>query len=375
MISCLFFHPPNNRILYIKIISRPYVVDSLLQWTIDLLDTNIVAQNSHKKILLDPHRKQQSDFVFVSHAHTDHLYSKKDGYLTSVTLASKETSRIARERGYSLGDIVHEHPGFELLNSGHILGSKGLVIDDEVYYTGDLSTRSRSFMQPAVLPQIETLIIESTFGRPEYVFPAIAELVHSANKLISDCYNRGSPVVLMGYQLGKAQLLTELFRHWEPMYVYDSIDRINCVYRDLGVDLKQASSFQEAECAGKIKKGRPWILISPLTHGRSKFIRNLKIKYDAITVGFSGWAVNSRYKYMMGLDYAFPMSDHCDFTELLAAVNKCKPKKIYTFHGFAREFATTLVNRGFEAYPLERNTNTKKAYSNPIENSRLDSYL
>jgi Cft2 family RNA processing exonuclease len=69
------------------------------------------------------------------------------------------------------------------------------------------------------------------------------------------------------------------------------------------------------------------------------------------------------------------MSDHCDFTELLAAVNKCKPKKIYTFHGFARDFATILVNRGFEAYPLERNTNTKKAYSNPIENSRLDSYL
>lgn len=334
-----------------------------------------MAKNSYKKILLDPHKRQQSDFVFVSHAHTDHLYSKKYGYQTSVTLASKETSRIARERGYSLGDIVQEHAGFELLNTGHILGSKGLVIDDEVYYTGDLSTRSRSFMQPAVLPQIETLIIESTFGQPEYIFPAIAELVHSVNKIISDCYDRGVPVVLMGYQLGKAQLLTQLFRHWEPMYVYDSIDRINSVYRDLGVDLKQASSFQEAEKAGTIKKGIPWILICPLTSGRSKFVRDLKIKYDAITIGFSGWAVKSRYKYMMGLDYAFPLSDHCDFAELLAAVNKCKPKKIYTFHGFAREFATTLKIMGFEAHALVKNTNTKKKYSSPTTNSRLDSFL
>ncbi|HEY7570950.1 MAG TPA: hypothetical protein VH796_06250 [Nitrososphaeraceae archaeon] len=340
-----------------------------------MFDTNIVARNSHKTILLDPHRKQQSDFVFVSHAHTDHLYSKKGGYLTSVTLASKETSRIARERGYSLGDIIQEHSGFELLHSGHILGSKGLVIDEEIFYTGDLSTRSRSFMQPAVLPQIETLIIESTFGRPEYMFPAISEIVHSANKIISDCYNRGIPVVLMGYQLGKAQLLTELFRHWEPMYVYDSIDRINCVYRDLGIDLKQASTFQGAEKAGKIKKGIPWILISPLTHGRSKFVRELKIRYNAITIGFSGWAVNSRYKYMMGLDYALPMSDHCDFTELLAVVNKCKPKKIYTFHGFAREFATILKNMGFEAYALVKSTNVKAAHSNPMGNSRLDPYL
>jgi putative mRNA 3-end processing factor len=159
------------------------------------------------------------------------------------------------------------------------------------------------------------------------------------------------------------------------MYVYDSIDRINCVYRDLGIDLKQVSTFQGAEKAGKIKKGIPWILISPLTHGRSKFVRELKIRYNAITIGFSGWAVNSRYKYMMGLDYALPMSDHCDFTELLAVVNKCKPKKIYTFHGFAREFATILKNMGFEAYALVKSTNVKAAHSNPMGNSRLDPYL
>ena len=334
-----------------------------------------MAQNDHKKILLDPHSKMRSDFAFVSHAHTDHLYNSKDGYAASVTLASKETFLIATERGYSLGDIVHEHPGFELLNSGHILGSKGLVIDDEIYYTGDLSTRSRYFMQPAVLPQIETLIIESTFGRPEYIFPDLRELVHTANSIISGCYDRGIPVVLMGYQLGKAQLLTQIFRHWEPMYIYDSIHRINLIYSKLGIDLKEVCTFQEAERTGKIKKGVPWVLISPLTHGNSKFVRNLKRKYNAITIGFSGWAVNKRYRYMMGLDYALPMSDHCDFNELLAVVNKCRPKRIYTFHGFAREFATTLKKMGFEADALHKSTDKIKADPDQSMNSRLDSYL
>ena len=346
-----------------------------MRWTIDLINTNIVAHNSQKKILLDPHRKTNSDFVFVSHAHTDHLHKTNGGCFTSLTLTSKETSIIAKERGYSLGDIVEEHPGFMLLNSGHILGSKGLVIDDEIYYTGDLSTRSRSFMRPAVLPQIETLIIESTFGRPEYIFPDLTKLVHMANMIISDCYDRGIPVVLMGYQVGKAQILTQLFEHWEPMYVYDSIHRINCLYRDLGVDLKEGKNFQDAERNGKIRKGLPWILISPLTHGRSNFVRNLKTKYNAITIGFSGWAVKKGYKYMMGLDYALPMSDHCDFSELLAVVKKCQPKQVYTFHGFAAEFATTLNTMGFEAYALQKVTDPKGTRSSQFRDSKLDFFL
>jgi putative mRNA 3-end processing factor len=335
----------------------------------------MVAQDGHKKILLDPNRKTISDFVFVSHAHTDHLHRTNNEDIRSVTLTSKETFLIATERGYSLGDIAEEHPGFELLHSGHILGSKGLLIDNELYYTGDLSTRSRSFMRPAILPHADTLIIESTFGRPEYVFPEISSLVQLVNKIISECYDRGIPVVLMGYQLGKAQLLTQLFEHWEPMYIYDSVHRINSLYRALGVKLKESSTFLDAERKGKIRKGLPWLLIAPLMNHKNKFIRSLKDRYNAITIGFSGWAVNKRYKFMMGLDYALPMSDHCDFRELLIVVEKVQPKKVYTFHGFAAEFATTLNAMGFEASALQKATNQKRSSSGHVKNSKLDPFL
>jgi putative mRNA 3-end processing factor len=52
---------------------------------------------------------------------------------------------------------------------------------------------------------------------------------------------------------------------------------------------------------------------------------------------------------MMNLDYAIPFSDHCDHSELLEVVKKCNPSKIYTFHGFDKEFANNLVNMGYDA--------------------------
>jgi putative mRNA 3-end processing factor len=60
---------------------------------------------------------------------------------------------------------------------------------------------------------------------------------------------------------------------------------------------------------------------------------------------------------MMGIDYALPMSDHCDYNELIQVVKKCNPKNIFTIHGFAHEFARILNNMGYNANPLENHTN------------------
>ena len=64
---------------------------------------------------------------------------------------------------------------------------------------------------PAHVPSADILIIESTFGRPEYIFPGVAEIIHKTNRIISEMYNLGVPVLLMGYPLGKAQLLGCIF--------------------------------------------------------------------------------------------------------------------------------------------------------------------
>jgi putative mRNA 3-end processing factor len=341
----------------------------------------ILINSSGKKISLDPRKATHCDMIFVSHAHTDHLYKKcggKNDSLKSKTLASRETSIIAEARGYGLSDSQEEHDGFKLIDTGHILGSKGLLVNrDEIYYTGDISIKERAFMRPALIPQAQTLIIESTFGRPEYIFPDLREVIHNTNKIISEMYDKGIPVLLMGYPLGKAQLLTELFSHWDPLYVYDAVYDMNSIYSKLGVRLKHTIKHSTAEDRSLLSKNKPWIMISPLFHGRNGFVKRMKERYGAVTIGFSGWAVSTNYKCMMGLDYTFPMSDHCDYKDLVQVVRKCNPKKVYTFHGFTIDFAKNLRKLGFDADPLLgkhqiTKSNPKNTYS---VISSLDNYM
>jgi Cft2 family RNA processing exonuclease len=51
----------------------------------------------------------------------------------------------------------------------------------------------------------------------------------------------------------------------------------------------------------------------------------------------------------MGVDAAFPWSDHADYPGLLELVERVQPKRVYNVHGFAREFAQTLRSRGLDA--------------------------
>ncbi|HEY5631322.1 MAG TPA: hypothetical protein VIR31_04280, partial [Nitrososphaeraceae archaeon] len=153
----------------------------------------IMVEIDGKTVSLDPKRfNHHSDFTFISHAHTDHLCKKNPTTENNCKiLVSKATSLIAQARGYRLNDVTEVCDGFQLINTGHILGSRGLLIGNELYYTGDISIRERSFMKPADIPSAHTLIIESTFGRPEYVFPNLLEIIHKTNGIISEMYNLG----------------------------------------------------------------------------------------------------------------------------------------------------------------------------------------
>ena len=340
--------------------------------SVTLSECGIIVYNRGKKILLDPKRLVPSDYIFVSHAHIDHLHRKSSDCMVGKILASKATSLIANARGYAINNVHEECDGFQLIDTGHILGSKGLLMDLDLYYTGDISIRERAFMKPAALPKVHTLIIESTFGNPKYIFPSIDDVIHKTNKIISEMYDKGIPVILMGYPLGKAQLLTEFFGHWDPVYIHDAIHKMNFVYKELGIPLKSAVKFSTAERQGLLAK-KPWVMISPLTHGRSDFITNMKEKYDAITIGFSGWAIDTRHKFMMGLDHMMPFSDHCDYRELVDVVKKCNPKKIITFHGFSVDFAKVLRRLGFDAESI--NDITLRDKRKPLSDNTLDKYI
>lgn len=309
----------------------------------------IISSCDGIKVHLDPKKGSDNGITFVSHAHIDHLHRHCGG----MVLTSKQTSEIARVRGFTIGNYREEYENFSMIDAGHILGAKGLLFGDGIFYTGDISIRERAFMKGAKVPKCKILITECTFGMPEYVFPKIEDTVKRVNEIISDSYSRGKPVILLGYELGKAQILSHLFSHWEPYY-HDSVKRVNDVYREFGVNLLDSPGHSEAERSGLLER-KPWLMIAPNLSGKNAFVRHMKSKYDAITIGFSGWAQSTRFAFARQHDYSIPLSDHCDYNELLRLVKECNPEKIYTVHGFVEEFAADLVRMGYDAQPLAEN--------------------
>lgn len=296
-------------------------------------------------VRLDP--KWATDEInFVSHAHSDHLPSKNGGRI----LASIETSKIANLRGIQFENHTEHIENFDLFDAGHILGAKALLVDD-VFYTGDICTRDRGFLKGAKIPKCKTLITECTFGSPEFVFPKTESILKQVNQIISDLYSRGIPVLLLGYQLGKAQTITQLFQHWEPLYFHDSVKAMNELHNVFGIPLKSGLGHTEAEKNGLLDK-KPWVMVAPMMSSHNSFIKHMKSKYGAVTIGFSGWAKSPKFSFSRGTDYSIPLSDHCDFDELVDLVIQSGAEKVYTIHGFVDEFANHLRKLGIDASPL-----------------------
>ena len=310
----------------------------------------ILCDDGKSRVSLDPKKSDFDGINFVSHAHMDHLPSKNGGTI----LSSIETNEIAELRGFKMENHVKSLENFSLIDSGHILGAKGLLFDD-IFYTGDICTRDRGFLLGAKIPKCKTLITECTFGLSEFIFPKIDEIKKQVNELVSELYGKGIPVILMGYQLGKAQTITQLFGHWGPLYLHDSVKEMNTLHQKFGISLPNGISHSEAEKNGLLEK-KPWMMVAPMMSSKNKFVQEMKSKYGAVTIGFSGWAQSKKFSFGRRTDYSIPMSDHCDFNELVDMVIKSGAEKVYTIHGFVNEFAEHLRKIGISSQPLVENT-------------------
>jgi len=111
----------------------------------------------------------------------------------------------------------------------------------------------------------------------------------------------------------------------------------------------------EAEKKGLLEK-KPWIMVAPMLSSKNKFVQDMKSKYGAVTIGFSGWAQSTKFSFGRRTDYSIPMSDHCDYNELIDMVIQSEAEQVYTIHGFVDEFAEDLRKRGISAQPLLENS-------------------
>ncbi len=296
---------------------------------------------------LDPSGRR--DFAFVSHAHSDH--SGRHGQ----TILSAPTAQLMRARlGVSACEHVldfgetHDLRGarMTLLPAGHVYGSAQLHLEDDdgsLLYTGDFKLRPGLSCERVAWRSVDTLIMETTFGRPEFVFPPEEEVRVAMVDFCREALADGAVPVLLGYSLGKAQeiLCAVAAAGLRPM-LHGAAAKMTRIYRQSQPGIPEFADYDAANVAGHV-------LICPPNVRESPMIRRIEKRRVAMV---TGWAVSPGAVHRYRCDAAFALSDHAGYDDLLRYVEQVAPRRVLTLHGYAAEFAADLRDRGVEAWSL-----------------------
>jgi Cft2 family RNA processing exonuclease len=299
---------------------------------------------------LDSHRAV--DRSFVSHAHADHIARHRE------ILCTAATARLMRERLPSARRREHLLPfghteqltadtTVTLLPAGHIHGSAQILLDHPergtLLYTGDFKTGPSLTAGTYATPRADTLIMETTFGRPQYVFPPTEKTVADIIAFCRATLAQNATPVLFGYSLGKSQeLLASLTNAALPVMLHPQTYKLTRVHEELGLTFPPYREFSEPDLPGHI-------VISPPLSANAAFLKKIPARRTAM---ITGWALDRSTLFRHRCDAAFPLSDHADFPGLLRFVELVQPKRILTLHGFAADFASTLRTRGIDAWAI-----------------------
>lgn len=278
----------------------------------------------------------------ISHAHTDHLPTS---FRHNSVICSPITRDFVKVRRGKELEICSDHR-VKMLDAGHIAGSSMFLLKGEkdVLYTGDYCTRDKHQTKAAKPHKCDVLITEATYGKPHYVFPDHDEIMSIIRDWLQDISRRGGSAVLFAYPLGKSQELAAALKDL-PLAFHANISENNLVLRKHGYDLPTREF-------GEWARSEPLIYI---TSGYGKDMARVELlrKHGAKTAAFSGWALDKEFMRSSRVDEAFPISDHCGYDELKEFVRKCAPEKVFTTHGFAKEFASHVRRElGIDAQPM-----------------------
>lgn len=288
---------------------------------------------------------------FVSHAHSDHTAPHRE-VLCSAGTAALMRARLPAERTEHVlpfGQTEQLTPDctVTLHPAGHIFGSAQILLEHaehgRLLYTGDFKLRPGLSAERCTTPPTDWLIMETTFGRPHYVFPPTAEVLNDIAHFCHETIGNGEVPVLFGYSLGKSQeLLSGLAAAQLPVMLHPQTHKLTRIYEQFGIVFPPYREFQTEELAGHV-------VICPPQSRESAFVRRIPRRRTAVV---TGWAVDPGTSYRYQCDAAFPLSDHADFPDLLRYVERVQPRHVLTLHGFAQEFAQTLRERGLDAWAI-----------------------
>jgi Cft2 family RNA processing exonuclease len=307
---------------------------------------------SYKSLCIDPHKSPKEKHVFFTHAHSDHIkLSKHSDFFGTIETIDLVKKRFQRKYEMNFTPIPFNSKyaidGTELVlePNGHILGSTQIKIsaDKEYGITSDFRLQDSLLFKGAKPIDCDTLVLETTFGSPQYVFPDQKEVTDEFIAWVEK-EARSNLVVLAGYSLGKAQELTKIsnLAGFTPL-VHESIFEMNEIYKAHGKDVGNYELLDH-----NIKEFSVLIIPPQLIN---RFLLATLKEFDSrkiVSAIATGWA------YARGFDKLFSLSNHADYNDLIEYVKLANPKLVLTDHGQCEEFSRKLNRLGFRSKPLKQ---------------------
>lgn len=315
----------------------------------------VVINTDDGRFVFDPvaaRNMERDAHVFISHAHSDHtlgFHSNVIKYSTDETKRIYEKLRENTVRGWRAAQYGRKirigDTEIVPLNAGHMLGSAQFKVTtpSETYvYTGDINCVNTLTTEAADVPECFTLIVEATYGDPNFVFPrrerTYARIVNWALREVK----HGHVPTFHVYSSGKSQEIVKLFNFYTklPVVCAPVVGRANEAYNEGGVEL----SFVDAETTDGRRLLRKGGCVYVTTTGSNSLVPT-----HAAEAMATGWAV----RFGSGSYASFPLSSHAGFDQLIKYVAETGAKRVYAFTGYS-ELISKYLRRDLriEADPL-----------------------
>ena len=301
---------------------------------------------------------RRKDSGFISHAHSDHTARHRRPALTPNTLLLLD-AYLANSDPVPLHyhePMDQEGYSITLYPAGHCLGSAQALIEsrqtgERLLYTGDIKIQPSPTNEPLEPVACDILVLESTYGKPEYTFPPQEEVLAIAYKTLSLWLSRGEKPVIQVWRLGKAQeVLHHLLSNGFDVMLEKSIHRITNIYQEAGVTFPgEVRLFDGVWPEGMV-------LLCPPSRAGKIGLANIRGKRF---MELTGWAVGANSPWGRRADASLPFSDHPGFNELVSYVQQVQPKQVYTVNGFP-DLAAHLRNMGYPAIHLNGKADPKE---------------
>ncbi len=308
---------------------------------------------------------------YVSHGHADHarehatvVTSVNSARICRLRFGRRSETKRSRQTGLLIepprtpAACFEEHAFNEpwsegdhrltLFPAGHVLGSSQLLIEGEAgrfVYTGDFKLARSYTCEPPEVKRCDVLLMECTYGRPQYVFPSRDEIEEQIVDFAQRALDDGCAPLFFAYSLGKAQeAMAILAKAQIPLTVHGAVHAMARVYEEAGVHLGTYEKYDALTYDGT--RALIW---PPSGKTRPKAAHTRPVRTAMLT----GWALGPGATYRYGADAAIPLSDHADYPALLRYIELAQPNKVVLNHGW-RDFVHRLRRLGIDAEYLEQ---------------------